>query len=376
MKRRCALPFVAACLLGVAGCNPSDCFGPKSAVAPACPAEADATLAAFSRRAGEMDDSARVQRAIDALPSGVLYIPAGRYAIARTLVVTNMCSLLLHKNAVLAAVEPMEFVLKVNNAPTQRAYDRLDFGMFVKGGRIDGAGLASCMALDGFWHYTLRDVTFLNGKTYGLRVQGEAGGCEVIAENLYFLCKTRGLAGNTGLCVMGSDGHYTDIVVVDYTVGVHMKRGGSNRFTRCHVWGGPIPPPKPGAMPEMLKDSVNFWIGRDAGSTLMRDCYADTGITGFLIEGWETRLLGCSYFWNKAFGSYDAAAFRQNGGSVVIADGHVCKTIPGLKAYAGKGKVVWRDMVYNGPAMDWKNDARPGACDFQSQKSRFIDLAK
>ena len=142
MKRRCALPFVAACLLGVAGCNPSDCFGPKGAVAPACPAEADATLAAFSRRAGEMDDSARVQRAIDALPSGVLYIPAGRYAIARTLVVTNMCSLLLHKNAVLAAVEPMEFVLKVNNAPTQRAYDRLDFGLFVKGGRIDGAGMA------------------------------------------------------------------------------------------------------------------------------------------------------------------------------------------------------------------------------------------
>lgn len=204
----------------------------------------------------------------------------------------------------------------MNNAPTQRAYDRLDFGMSVTGGRIDGAGLASCMALDGFWHYTLRDVTFLNGKEYGLRVQGEAGGCEVIAENLYFLCKTRGLAGNTGLCVMGSDGHYTDVVVVDYTVGVHMKRGGSNRFTRCHVWGGPVPPPKKGAMPEMLKDSVNFWIGKDAGSTLMRDCYA------------------------------------------------------------GTGKVVWRDMIYNGPAMDWKNDARPGECNFPAHKSRYIDLAK
>lgn len=351
--------------------------GPLVAAAVSVPEGSDRSVSEFPRAAAEMDDAARIQRAIDATPAGVLYVPAGRYEIARTLFVTNHCSLKMHKNAVLEAVRPMEFVLKVNNAPVARAYrERLDFGMFVTGGRIDGAGLASCMALDGFWHYTMRDVTFLNGKQYGLRVHGEAGGCEIVAENLYFICRTRGLAGNTGLCVMGSDGHYTDIVVVDYTIGIHMKRGGSNRFTRCHVWGGPIPPPKPGEMCEMLKDSVNFWLGKDSGSTILRDCYADTGMTGYLLEGWETRLLGCSYFWNKAFGSYDAVVFRQPTGSALIADGHVCKTIPGLKVYEGAGKVSWRDMIYNGPAMDWANDARPGEWRLSSQDSDFINLAQ
>lgn len=371
---------LAACLVGATGCDPSAFFKPRNAksvaVAPRLQpgGEYDRSLAEFPRRAGETDDSPRVQRAIDALPTGVLYIPAGCYAIAETLVVTNHCSLLMHKNAILEAVSPMDFVLKVNNSIRPDAYDRLDFGMFVKGGRIDGAGIASCMALDGFKHYTLRDISFLNGKEFGLRVQGEKGGYEAIAQNLYFICNRRGLAGNTGLCVMGSDGHYTDIVVVDYTVGIHMKRGGSNRFTRCHVWGGPVPPRRKGEMPEMLKDSVNFWIGKDSGSTILRDCYADTGVTGYLLEGWETRLLGCSYFWNPGFGSYDATVFRQPGGTVLIADGQVCKTIPKLKIYDGTGRAVFRDMIYNGRELDWKNDARPGECKFAPGESKFIDL--
>lgn len=371
---------IAACLLGTAGCDPSDFFRagkPKASASAPRPQPGgayDRSLAEFPRRAGETDDSARVQRAIDALPTGVLYVPPGRYEIAATLTVTNHCSLLMHKNAILEAVRPMDFVLKVNNSIRGDAYDRLDFGMFVKGGRIDGAGLASCMALDGFKHYTLRDVSFLNGKAFGLRVQGETGGYEAIAQNLYFLCNRRGLAGNTGLCVMGHDGHYTDIVVVDYTVGIHMRRGSSNRFTRCHVWGGPVPPRKKGEMPEMLKDSVNYWIGKETSSTLLRDCYADTGVTGFLLEGWETRLLGCAYFWNPGFGAFDAVAFRQPGGTVLIADGHVCKSMPKLKVYTGTGRAVFRDMIYNGGAFDWKNDARPGECKFAPGESKFIDL--
>lgn len=101
-------------LLAAGGCDylrtkPCPFRHAAEACAAACPADADGTLAAFPRRAGETDDAPRVQRAIDAFPSGVLSIPAGRYAIARTLVVTNMCSLRLHKNAVLAAVEPMDF---------------------------------------------------------------------------------------------------------------------------------------------------------------------------------------------------------------------------------------------------------------------------
>ena len=39
-------------------------------------------------------------------------VPAGTYDVATTLVVTNHCSILMHKNAIVKAVKPMEFVLK------------------------------------------------------------------------------------------------------------------------------------------------------------------------------------------------------------------------------------------------------------------------
>ena len=134
----------------------------------------DNSLDQFPALSGEADDTARVQRAIDATPSGVLFVPKGVYRISSPLVVTNLCSLDMHKNAILRAVSEIPDVLKVNNGPGFRALpkddDRYhDYGHFVKGGRIDGNGLASCMALDGFRHYTLRDTTFLNGKVCGLR---------------------------------------------------------------------------------------------------------------------------------------------------------------------------------------------------------------
>ena len=253
-----------------------------SSLAAALPAGVDRSVEEFPRATGEADDTARIQRAIDATPSGVLYVPKGLYKVSSPLVVTNLCSLDMHKSAILRAICEMPYVLKVNNAIGFRGLpkgdDRLhDYNFFVAGGRIDGNGLASCMALDGFRHYSLRDISFMNGKVCGLRVNGEAGGYELIAFNLYFKCVIPGLAGNAAVWSTGGDSHYTDCVVVDYTVGFRMGRGGSNRLTRCHVWGGPLPATEPGGEREMLKNSVNFWID-GAGDTILRDCYADTGI--------------------------------------------------------------------------------------------------
>ena len=64
-------------------------------------------LADFPAKPGEADDTARIQRAVDATPSGVLRIPGGLYRISSTIMVTNRCSLELHKTAVLRAVKAM-----------------------------------------------------------------------------------------------------------------------------------------------------------------------------------------------------------------------------------------------------------------------------
>lgn len=341
----------------------------------------DHSLDEFPRLEGERDDAPRIQRAVDASPSGVLRIGPGIYNIASMVNVTNLCSIEMNKSAVLRAVAEMPYVLRVDNAPLfgdwnalpGRSYRRQDYGMFVTGGRIDGNGLASCMMLDGFQHYTLRDVSFFNGKKYGLAVDAEEGtGYELIADNLYFKCFLSGLAGNTAFFLNGGDCHVTDCIVVDYTIGFHLPKGGSNRLTRCHVWGGTVPPPREGEPCEMLKDSVCFKIG--GASAILRDCYADTGKVGFEIEAWDTRLLGCSYFNNKMFGLDDIVVFKHIRGRLLVADGSIIKTADHLKVYEGCGLVKWRDMLYANFA---PGDDTPGAVEFDKPaKQGELNLAQ
>ena len=71
----------------------------------------DTILTDFPRLNGEKDDSARIQRAIDATPNGILCIPKGDYLIASPLFIRNRCSLDMHPAARLIAVEEMDFVI-------------------------------------------------------------------------------------------------------------------------------------------------------------------------------------------------------------------------------------------------------------------------
>ena len=174
-----------------------------------------------------------------------------------------------------------------------------------------------------------------------------------------------GLAGNAGIVVNGGDSHYTDCIVVDYTIGFNLLKGGSNRLTRCHVWGGPIPPPRPGELPEMLKGSINFKI--DCSSAILRDCYADTGEIGYLVNGWDTRLLGCSYFNNKHFKLDRITIIKHTRGRLLVADGGFIKTTPNYTVYDGCGEVEWRNMMYSGFG---PNDDCPGALSFQRPSAK------
>ena len=306
----------------------------------------------FPREAGEHDDTERFVRAVRATPGGVLTVPRGTYLVSSPIFVANRCSFDLDKNAVLRATAPMNAVLELDGYMANR--NEHDYGVFLRGGVIDGDGLASCLRVRGFAHVTLRDTTLLNGREYGLRVDG---GYEAIVMNLYAKCVKSGMAGNVGFYVNGGDSHYTDCIVVDYTIGFRLAHGGSNRITRCHVWGGPLPPLHPGEDCEMLKDSVNFWID-GASSAILRDCYADTGKTGFLVDGWNTRLLGCSYYNNNHFKLDDITVIRHKRGRLLVTDGEFVKTMPHCKVYEGCGDVTWRNMLYSGFGLD---DDCPGA---------------
>lgn len=305
-------------------------------------------------------DGRWIQQQIDACaPGGVVEIGQGIYEIFEPLVVTNLVSLQLHKSAILRAVKPMDFVLTVNNgAQWTKARDGAshantnlneDYNFFVTGGQIDANGLASCMRLDNYHHYLLRDMTFLNGNKYGLAIDTNGHGYELIADNLYFKCTISGLKGNTAVYSQGGDSHYIDCIVVDWTCGFHLTRGGSNRLTRCHVWGGPLPPRPCCVIPEMLEDSVNFRIAD--GSAILRDCYADTGKIGYhMING--GRLLGCSYYNNTRFHlTNDIVMIKHDFDKLIVSGGSFSAwKLNNPKVYEGtpKASVIFRDNLYNG----------------------------
>ena len=339
--------LTASFLLAIVAFCASSAFG-------AAPDAADTSLTDFPRLAGETDDAPRLQRAIDATKGGVLYLPRGDYDIASTLIISNRCSLLMHKSATLRAVAEMDYVVRVRH---RGVWDYLDFLCFIRGGAIDGNGLASCLSLESYWRQSLDDIKIFNGKKYGLYVGG--GGAEIVANGLYFLCRKHGLAGNTAMFLQGNDSHYTDVHILDWTTGVVVK-GCSNRLTRFHVWGGSLPPLHPGDIPEMLPGSTAYRI--EGHSTILRDCYADTAQIGFDIHNaWEVRILGCSFFNNRDHGLNDLLIVRQTGdsGALLVGDCVFTRTGPDerIRVYEGNGFVKWRDIIYAGG--DWSGIERP-----------------
>ena len=104
-------------------------------------------------------------------------------------------------------------------------YDNL--GLFIKGDDIDGNGKASCLAITNAHHFTICDMVFHSGKIYGLYVGGDRGGhiYELICNNIY--CKTamKGLSGNIGIFTDRADAHFTDCIIVDYTIGMRISGG-------------------------------------------------------------------------------------------------------------------------------------------------------
>ena len=279
----------------------------------------DHSVEEFPRLAGETDDAPRFQRAVDACyGGGLLTVPGGNYQFASTLYITNLCSVKLAPAAVISAVKPMKWMVEIdctweyNKKKSPPDVYARNFNLSWSGGILDGCGMASCLALDNFAHFLLEKATFNNGRVYGVGIETRGRGYELMARDLYFHTSIPGIEGNTALYTYGGDSQFVDIIAVNYTVGIHLAGRGSNRMSRCHVWGTSTKPIVKGVVPDTLKESVCFKI--DATDTVLRDCYADTGRIGFWMNGWEERMECCSYAGLKLL--KDSVVIRQNRGSI------------------------------------------------------------
>lgn len=344
----------------------------------------DNILSDFPRLEGETNDSPRIQRAIDATENGILCIPKGDYDIEKTVYINNRCSLDMHPAARLIAKSEMEFVLEYSAKGNYHAltlfnddgsvYDNL--GLFIRGGDIDGNGLASCLAITNAHHFTITNTAFHNGKKYGLHVGGNRGGhiYELICNNIYCKCTMKGLSGNVGIFSDRHDAHYNDCIVVDYTIGMQI-RGGANRLTRCHLWGGTVPPKNYSVeewseiygerkikslggvygkndeeynneVPEMLIDSIAFDM--KGGCNVLEGCYADTAEVGYMICG-DMRLVNCDFFNNKLMGLKKSTVIKHVGGRLSVMSCHFRGTAGTEVLYDGTGEnVAWVSNVSTG----------------------------
>lgn len=342
----------------------------------------DNHLSDFPRLSDECDDSARIQRAIDATPNGILCIPKGDYEIGKPLFIKNRCSLDMHPAARLIATEEMEFVLTYDgNANFHELtifnedgsiYDNL--GLFIRGGDIDARGLASCLLLANAHHYTLSNISLHNGKRYGLCVGGTLGGrlYELVATNVYCKCTMSGLGGNIGIYTNEHDGHYTDCFIVDYTTGFKVV-GGANRLTRCHIWGGTVPPVGKSiqewsefygsnkkrllnkqyteetdasilayGIPEMLVHSVAFDI---CGSINVLDgCFADTAEIGYRVKAENNIITNCGFYNNKLMGLRYTLAIQNESPRLVVTNSFFTNPTGTDRFYEGDpDALVWEN---------------------------------
>lgn len=335
----------------------------------------DNTLQDFPRLPGDRSDAERIQRAIDATYNGILWIPKGDYRIETPLFITNRCSLKMHPAARLIAVAEMDFLLTYNAAGDYHAltlfnedgsvYDNL--GLFLEGGDLEGNGKASCLAITNAHHFTVSNLTLHNGREYGLYVGGKNGGhiYELVCNNVYCKCTMKGLAGNVGIWSDKHDAHFNDCFVIDYTVGMRLL-GSANRISRCHLWGGTVPPENysvrewseiygarkrallsgvygensnryDNGVPEMLENSISFDI--QGGCNILDGCYADTAEIGYRIHG-DTRITGCDFFNNQLMGLKKSTAICHLGGKLQVTMSCFRATVGTEKLYEGSGEQV------------------------------------
>lgn len=306
-------------------------------------------------------DSNFLQALLDRKQAGCVYLPGETFFIDKPLVITNGCSLVMSPDTVLLATREMDFVLTYEETwvdfkaspgrkiPLMEEPSRIaghaipNNSKRITGGTVDCAGLANGVKMKNFNHTTVSDMTIMNGKKYNLYVDH---GYELYANNIHVRTTMSGLAGNVGVYTNGGDSHYSDIVVIDCTIGVFLDDydAGANRLFRVHVWGGPMPP-LPGEKDcEYLKDSVGFKIV--SGENVLRDCYADTSKIGFDVYNW-TRILGSSFYNNYVFGLDDVTIIRKNNDDpLMVKDCFLKKSCPNCTLFEGNPtNVIWRDNI-------------------------------
>lgn len=197
------------------------------------------SITKYPKLGGEIDDSSRIQRAINANPNTLIKFPDDVYEIGTKIIVTNQVSFFLSKNAIFKATASMDYMIDWDGG-SQNIFS--EYSMCFIGGVLDGDGISGGLSLANIHHFT-HAKTWYKDCTIGLNL-GKATdfkSYEGNFQNLYFR-NTIGINNSIGIQnLYKGDHHFEDIIIIDYTTGIK-NTGYSNRFTRCHIWNTNITP--------------------------------------------------------------------------------------------------------------------------------------
>ncbi len=301
---------------------------------------AGTNLSDYPRLSEETDDAARIQRAVDEHPHGVILVPGGVYRLEKPLSITNYCSLWLAKEAVFMAASPMEYLVEWNGGMDNLFHD---YGMFIKGGTFDGAAMAGGVRLRNIHHFTMTESWFKDCKT-GLCVGNKEDykNYELRASNLYFR-NSVGIPDSIGVCIPSHADHYLDsIIVVDYQTGFYLNCG-STYLSKCHSWVTTV-------IPDMSRTIAFDLAG--GGCNTLTDCYVDTSQIGVRVRATHCRMQNVFGYHNGLYGGKNHVFISYETDAPFYLDGGT------FKGWEGAGDIFFKGSVTPNVHMRWVDTQR------------------
>lgn len=156
--------------------------------------------------------------------------------------------------------------------------------------------------------------------------------------------------------------------VIDYTTGIKID-GAANRLTRCHIWGGTVPPEGKKfkewsvfygknkialnsgkydeeteksifayGIPEMLLNSVALEI--NGGINVIDGCFADTATIGYLVRGGSNVITNSGFYNNKLMGLRNTVGIKNEASDLVVSNSFFVNATGTDAIYDGKRENV------------------------------------
>lgn len=180
---------------------------------------------------------------------------------------------------------------------------------FIKGGIIDGKGLANGIKVDGLYGYNISDITIYKPKKYGIWC---GGGHELFMSNIT-ICNQWGNTDVTAIYFKVTDSQIHDIIAINTLIGFHIK-GSSSRCSRLHHWS------LNSSDKDYISNSISFLL--EASDTSLSDCYADTSEINYWIKpNFDATLINCGSFFNNSMATADKVVRIKNDGTAYIIGG-------------------------------------------------------